>query len=259
MNSKGGTGKSSGFIAFVNYLRSIGLKPAVYDGDIRNFSAFKQLGKKENGVFLDEQDPLTGCLAYNLRAEKDTDSYVGRSLFINSLGNEHDIVVHDLPGGSEESLSQIFDSGESLDLLKETIAELGYEIHLLHVINTSEEAQASVDNAIEVWGDGVKHHAILNFIEATRHEEFQYWNGFTASNGKERGGKARAKLLSLGGVEVKLPKFNIVARDLMAGEKVQFTDYESYPFNALEKQHIKNFLKQSGIEMEKLWNVINKD
>jgi MinD-like ATPase involved in chromosome partitioning or flagellar assembly len=245
-NKKGGVGKSTFAVQLVSYLRNSGIEVAAYDGDSGNGSFYRRIA--EPGIKQTEQNPLTGCRAYNIRAEKSTDEMDGRNTFIDCLEKGHDIVVHDLAGGSEEALMSILDDGNSMELLLATINSQGYNVVIFHVIDTSIEGVISVRDGMETFGDTVKHVVVLNKKEADSVKDFVYWMGFTDNEGNEKGGRIRKIFLENGGIEIEFPRLHLVTRDKMNAESIPLYEAQTstkltLTERSLAKKYIDNFQK----------------
>lgn len=245
-SNKGGVGKST-FASMLAYtLRKKGKQVAVYDGDLRNASTFVTLSKFDaNGNLVEKSDAMKNCELYDLRSDDEVAGIQGRGALINSLADGPEIVIHDLPGNAMKDISNILGENKPLSHFAKTVSKrYGYEIILVHVIDTRSEGAISVEEAITAFGDdnNVKHVVVLNKKETSNLRNFSFWFGFKDATGNEHGGTARKMLADKGGMEIEFDSLTVVARDKISLFRLNYEDvYNSRLLMATEREQFATF------------------
>lgn len=222
VSSKGGVGKTTFGRLLADAYLDQGIKAEVFDGD-------GQVG----GLARVHTD----AAFYDLRSDDD------RHILLNSVGSDADVILHDLPGGSVTELTKIVDdgSGQSVDGLVATLADLNVKLTLVHVIDNELESAQSVAKYMELFGaDGVDHVAVLNMRESRNAKaDFLYWFGYE-QNGERKSGKARAAMLNAGGVEFEMPSLQAGARAHIKELNLRFRECADHPDLTITERAVAN-------------------
>ena len=199
---KGGVGKTAMACALVGTLRASGRAVAAWDGDGGVGGLLKTFGSRDSaGRLLPDQDPLAGVGYYDIRSESE------RLGLINSVASGDSLIVHDLAGGSLGDACQVVDDGDVvMSAFLDTLDARGYRLTVAHVLSSSIEAAASVGAWLSALPpDRCDHVGVLNRHFGRSIVDFPFWNGFVDTNGSQRGGANRRRLLESGGAEIFLP------------------------------------------------------
>lgn len=253
VNAKGGVGKSRWMIGYVDHVRRAGQRIAAWDADGAVGSLLLTLGQRDaQRRLVEDQDPLAGIAAYDVRSETD------RLRLVESLeGTDAPIVAHDLAGGSVEELARINtpnlgsddDVAEGISLLLDGVERRGYRTTLVHVLSPNVAAASSVKRYLELFGARADHVVVLNRFWG---REFPYWTGFTDGLGVQKGGATRARLMELGGIEIEMPALPAVTAAKIEAEAVPPSiAQEDARFRAAEQDHCRNFVRLNGEQLAK--------
>jgi hypothetical protein len=231
-SEKGGVGKSVFMQVLVATLRADNHRVAAFDADGSVGSTLGVLGERdENGSLIVDQNPVVGSGYYDGRADGD------RNVLLDCTTSGEALYVHDLAGGTRRDLSKILDSEEGLDALANAFAIDGYRLTIFHLIAPSKGSTISVGKWLDMTGDKMDHVAVLNSKLGKPPSEFPFWYGHTDSRGVAKGGKARAKLLDLGGKEIVFPALSTSAFAKLEAEDVPIVGAETSPLLTKTEQH----------------------
>jgi hypothetical protein len=166
---KGGTGKSTKTILLSTVFRGSGLEVAVFDGDASVATTYRAL--RTPNVPEDQQDPSVGAVRYDMREAEEAETLV------RSLDYGHQIVLHDLPGGTIGEVQDLFSSEDMSGLAELTTfaAELEYQLVVVHLITPDRANPASVQGFMNGFGDGAQYIAVLNRGLLRKGETFDVW------------------------------------------------------------------------------------
>ena len=246
VSGKGGVGKTMTARVLLDIYRSEGTKAAAYDADgAVGGLARLYATRADDGAIVEVQDPMDGVAFYDLRSDRE------RNVFLDSVGLDAPVILHDLPGGSTIDLQRIVDGGEGVSGLLDTFELHGVRMTLLHVVDNEIESAQSVGSHLDMFGDRVDHVAVLNMRECKGMADFPYWSGFKDAQGKERYGKARARLLEMGGKEIQLPALPPATRAKINAERLTFSKAAQSPtLTITEKAHVAKFLRDFTANLE---------
>ena len=196
-SEKGGVGKSVFTRTLVDWLRGRNQRVAAYDADGSIGATVRVLGlRSANGTLVLDQDPSVGVGFYQGRAEGE------RNKLLDAIASKEALYVHDLAGGLLTDVMKIVDDGSNLNGLLDAFESHGYRLSIFHLISPDVGSAQSVNRWLEVTGARADHIAVVNRKHGTPPADFPFWYGFKDAKGKEKGGKARSKLLESGGVEI---------------------------------------------------------
>lgn len=246
VSGKGGVGKTMTARALLDTYRGENVRAAAYDADGAVGGLVRLYGTRaDDGSIVGVQDPLDGVAFFDMRAERE------RDVFLNSVALDAAVILHDLPGGSTVDLQRIVDGGDGVTGLLDTLELHGVRMVLLHVVDNEIESAQSVGAHLDLFGDRVDHVAVLNMRECRSLADFPYWGGYKDSEGKDRYGKARARLLEMGGVEIQLPAMPPSTRAKINGERLTFSAAaKSSSLTITERAHVQKFLRDFAANLE---------
>ena len=245
VSGKGGVGKTMTARVLLDIYRSEGIKAAAYDADGAVGGLARLYGTRaDDGAIVEVQDPMDGVAFYDLRSDRE------RNVFLDSIAIEAGVILHDLPGGSTIDLQRIVDGGEGVSCLLDTFELHNTRMTLLHVVDNEIESAQSVGNHLEMFGDRVDHVAVLNMRECKGMADFPYWAGYEVG-GVKRYGKAREKLLAMGGKEIMLPALPPSTRAKINAERLTFTRAkDAASLSITERAHVAKFLRDFSANLE---------
>ena len=136
---KGGSGKSTFACAMLDNLRNSEASVAAFDADGAVGSLIEMHGSRdENGNLLEEQNPIKGVFAYNIRDDS-------RTVLFESLGNEAPLILHDVAGGALADWKRVFyDEGDGLHDFFQGIHAQNACVVFLHLITPDRSTVESV-------------------------------------------------------------------------------------------------------------------
>lgn len=239
-SQKGGSGKTVLARALLDHFRMAGVTVAAYDGDGAIGGLYKHFGSRDiNGRLQDEQDPCRGVVVYDIR-NIDT-----RDTLIESLNTDSSVVLHDLAGGALLSLLQLFADDVTtggLHNLDAALKDLDAELIILHLVTRDDGSVASVAQYLDLTEDcrSIQHLAVIN-RHTGRDTELSTWFGMP---GGQTGGRTRARLLNLGGLEMDLPALDPGAMKLVEqrGSPLSAAINDS-SMPLIQRQRIRQFLR----------------
>lgn len=245
-SEKGGVGKSVAARALIGQLRTEGTPVAAYDADGGVGALVRVLGTRDaSGRLEPEQNATAGVGYYNVRADGE------RNQVLDTIGTGDSLIVHDLAGGSLADLMRIVDNGEGLEGLLATFAEHGYRVTVAHVLSPDIGSVHSVARWLDVAEDKVDHVAIRNTRWGKAETDFPYWHGFTDAKGASKGGKARERLLAMGGVEIDLPAIPAGTYAKVDAENLPFASAVSDgALTITERAHIQKFVRDFATSLD---------
>lgn len=246
VSGKGGVGKTMTARALLDVLRSEGVKAAAFDADGAVGGLVRLYGTRaDDGGIVETQDPMDGVAFYDLRSDKE------RNTLLDSIALPASVILHDLPGGSTVDMTRIVDGGDGVSGLLDTLDLHGIRMTLLHVVDNEIESAQSVGSHLDLFGDRVDHIAVLNMRECKGLSDFPYWAGYRDSAGTERYGKARKRLLDMGGKEILLPALPPATRAKVNAERMPFSKAaHSTSLTITEKAHVAKFLRDFSANLE---------
>ena len=245
VSGKGGVGKTMTARVLLDIYRSEGIKAAAYDADGAVGGLARLYGTRaDDGAIVEVQDPMDGVAFYDLRSDRE------RNVFLDSIAIDAGVILHDLPGGSTIDLQRIVDGGEGVSGLLDTFELHNTRMTLLHVVDNEIESAQSVGNHLDMFGGRVDHVAVLNMRECRGLADFPYWAGYEVA-GVKRYGKAREKLLAMGGKEIMLPALPPSTRAKINAERLTFTRAkDAASLSITERAHVAKFLRDFSANLE---------
>lgn len=241
-SEKGGVGKSVFSRSLIDHLRSTAnVAVAAYDADGGVGALVRVLGTRDEAGRIDpDQVPSEGVGFYNVRSDGE------RNQLLDCIEGGDDLIVHDLAGGSLTDLTRIVDGGDGLDGLLGAFEEHGYRLTICHVLSADIGSAQSVSKWIELVGDRADHVAVRNFAFS----DHPFWNGFKTADGTMKGGKTKAALIEMGGIEIDLPKMPDGTFAKLDAENVRFSAAtESSILTITERAHVSKFRRDFGTEI----------
>jgi hypothetical protein len=245
VSGKGGVGKTMTARALLDVMRSENVKVAAFDADGAVGGLVRLYGQRaDDGKVMDSQDPMVGVAFYDLRSDRE------RNTLLDSVALDASVILHDLPGGSTIDMQRIVDGGDGVSGLLDTLEFHGLRMTLIHVVDNEIESAQSVGSHLEMFGNRVDHVAVLNMRECKSLTDFPYWNGYV-QDGQERYGKARKRLLEIGGKEILLPAMPPATRAKVNAERLTFTAaVQSTTLTITERAHVSKFLREFTMNLE---------
>jgi hypothetical protein len=238
VSGKGGVGKTMTARVLLDVLRGEGVAVGAYDGDGSVGGLVRLYGTRDDdGGVIEIQDPLQGVAFYDLRSDRE------RNTLLDSIALDVEVILHDLPGGSTMDIQRIVDGGDGVEGLLDTLDAHNTRLTLLHVVDNEIESAQSVGEHLKLFGDRVDHVAVLNMRECRGLGDFPYWAGFEV-DGVKRYGKAREKMLAMGGKEIQLPALPPSTRAKINAERMTFSKAKlSTSLTITEKAHVSKLLR----------------
>jgi hypothetical protein len=245
VSGKGGVGKTMTARVLLDVLRGEGVKVGAYDADGSVGGLVRLYGTRgEDGGVIATQDPLDGVAFYDLRSDRE------RNTLLDSIALDVGVILHDLPGGSTVDIQRIVDGGDGVDGLLDTLDAHNTRLTLLHVVDNEIESAQSVGEHLKLFGNRVDHVAVLNMRECRGLSDFPYWSGFEV-DGVKRYGKAREKMLAMGGKEIQLPALPPSTRAKINAERMTFSKAKlSTCLTITEKAHVSKLLRDFSANIE---------
>jgi hypothetical protein len=245
VSGKGGVGKTMTARALLDIYRSEGVRAAAYDADGAVGGLVRLYGTRaDDGAIVEVQDPLDGVSFYDLRSDRE------RNTLLDSIALDAGVILHDLPGGSMVDVQRVVDNGEGVTGLLDTFELHGTRMTLLHVVDNEIESAQSVGVHLDLFGDRVDHVAIINMRECKGLSDFPYWAGYEVG-GVRKYGKARERLLAMGGKEILLPALQPATRAKVNAERLTFSKAKDAPsLTITERAHVAKFLRDFTANLE---------
>lgn len=238
-SEKGGVGKSVFSRSLIDHLRSTAnVTVAAYDADGGVGALVRVLGTRDAGGRIEaDQVPSEGVGFYNVRADGE------RNQLLDCIEGGDDLIVHDLAGGALADLTRIVDGGDGLDGLLGAFEEHGYRLTIAHVLSADIGSAQSVSRWIDLVGDRADHVAVRNLAFS----DHPFWNGFRTTDGSTKGGKTKATLIEMGGVEIDLPKLPDGTFAKLDAENVRFSGAnDAAVLTITERAHVSKFRRDFG-------------
>ena len=246
VSGKGGVGKTMTARALLDVMRSENVKAAAFDADGAVGGLVRLYGQRaDDGKVMDSQDPMAGVAFYDLRSDRE------RNTLLDSIALDASVILHDLPGGSTIDMQRIVDGGDGVSGLLDTLELHGLRMTLIHVVDNEIESAQSVGAHLDMFGNRADHVAVLNMRECRSLDDFPYWKGYRDAEGVERYGKARKRLLDMGGKEVLLPALPPATRAKVNAERLPFSKaVQSTSLTITERAHVAKFLRDFTANLE---------
>lgn len=253
IGEKGGTGKSTCAAAVTDHLRASGIQIAAFDADGTVGSLVRALGiRDQSGKVEERQDPLCGVSTYNLRSDQQ------RHILLDSMGQQYDVLCHDMPGGALMDISRIADAGQGdgLEAFLTALKSNNYRLVLLHLVSPDPASVVSIERYMQLVGSEADHIAVINRTFGRPDSDFPWWFGFD-SGGRRMGGKTRAKLLALGGAEISLPHMPAGTVQKIAAHQLRFSEAgKSKLLTITEQSHVTTFTREFGSQLAKIMHFL---
>lgn len=197
---KGGVGKSTFARILLDSLRRRGRSVAAFDGDGAVGHLLQYYGEKQNGKLALSQNPLLGVVSYDLRHRRD------RERLLESLHVDASVLLHDLPAGALNSITEAVDvTGQSAVALVDAARQMGYATTVVIVINTDKASARAVETTIEAFGDKARYVVVKNLNGCTL-DDFIVYDGFDDAMGRRTGGGARRAAQAAKATELVMPE-----------------------------------------------------
>lgn len=194
---KGGVGKSTLARGLLDLDRSDGRRVAAYDADGEVGQLIQHFGERDDdGRLLADQDPESGVVPFDVRAEGDRDT------LLNLLDQRAPRVVVDLPAAALHELAQLLD--DSAQSFIEEVRTAGYRPVVVIVITPLLASIRSARRLLDALGDACDFVVVKNGFYGDA-EAFPLYDGYTDGRGATVGGKTRTALEEQGGVTVAMP------------------------------------------------------
>jgi hypothetical protein len=182
---KGGVGKSTFARILLDSLRRRGRSVAAFDGDGAVGHLLQYYGEKHNGKLASKQNSLIGVESYDLRHQRD------RERLLESLHVNASVLLHDLPAGALNSITEAVDvTGKSAIALVDAARQMGYATAVVIVINTDKASAKAVEATMKAFGDKAQYVVVKNLNGCTL-DDFIIYDGFEDATGRRIGGSAR--------------------------------------------------------------------
>lgn len=198
----GGVGATTATATLVELgrLNEPGLRIAASDGNSELGKFYTRTCQRDqNGLPLPEsqQTLLTGCLKYSFLNSKDI------SNFSQTIDEDYDVMVMDLPGGSTLRLLNLTDAINADDLLY-WAEKMGIRLTIIHMVTPMVSSLYAMRQTLNAFGDSADHVAIKNLFHG-RECDFLYWNKEEQLNQNQKKEHVRDQFQRLGGVELTMP------------------------------------------------------
>ena len=251
VSDKGGPGKTTFATLTADHVRNVLHQSlACFDGDGMVGGFFACLGNRVDGKLVMEQDPLTGCGAFDARTPAE------RNMVLDCVGGGYDRILLDLPGGA--NLEDVVDRGRGCATLLDAYRLQGYQVVVVNMISNVRAATMSLGRHLSLLGgDGVRHFAVVNRHFGETDASFPFFVGFRNGCGEVVGGNFRRQLLEGGGLVLDMPSLDSgVFAKAIAMEQ---------PFTALvhdtrllisERAQLQQFLRSFGVSITPLLSAI---
>lgn len=245
--NKGGSGKSFETVNLADFLRSRGLKVALFDADGSVGATVRVHGQRDKaGIVLPEQDPTVGCAFFNIRLASQ------RLMVASCIGiaADADVILMDLAGGSIGDAAAAMlaendgdDTASGITKLLNSWGRRGFkQVIVIQPIIPNFAAVTSVGEHLDLFGDRAKHVVVLNERDG---KASRYWMGFTDAKGTKKGGGTRKRFLEAGGLEIRLPALPASTAEVIEAENLSpMMAQEDPQFTIGEQDHCFNFVQE---------------
>lgn len=236
LSQKGGSGKSTFSRALLDHLRyAQGQAVAAFDADGQVGQLAQHYGRRDSrGELLPRQDALSGVVSFDLRDPGQ------RGQIIDALDVPAGTLLFDLPAGGLGELGQVIGGGRGLSPLLDVYEAEAVRLTVAVVISNVQASTANVPAAIAAFGDRVDYLAVKNLFYGSP-EDFLFFEGFTAADGRAYGGQARQALARHGGEVFEMPA--------LPGREYALCDLYSLPFSEAARHPALRRAERAGVEL----------
>jgi hypothetical protein len=248
LSQKGGSGKSTFSRALLDHLRLLrGLPVAAYDADGQVGQLLQHYGRRDNrGELVARQDALSGVDSFDLRDSTQ------RGFVLDALDMPAGTLLFDFPAGCLGELGKVVGGGHGLAPLLDVYEAEGVAVTAAVVISNVQASTANVQAVIEAFGGRADIVAVKNLFYG-KPEDFLFFEGFTAADGRFYGGQARQLLDRQGGEIFALPALPGREYALCDLYSLGFSEAVHHPaLRRSERAAVSLFLREFGREADRL-------